>query len=225
MKLSTLLLCLVLLFIRMYSFSWPIGTGDPWYDHPQRITSTFGEYRSTHFHTGVDMIRDDGQASNLPVYGVEGDDFVRRIVRNQGYNNNFIVTDWHIFAHINPRSDLQVGQQAESTTQIATIYDTTVAHLHFTSTIQAYTSGTTILGNGHENNPLDTTAIVFFDSLYPDHSTPKIYSIEFFYNGPTGSPCLYDRLPPNRGLDIVIRAEERTAYPNVNNCSVSAHIR
>lgn len=219
MKYSTLLLYLVLLFTRMYSFCWPIGTGEPWYDHPQRITSTFGEYRpgtNPHFHTGVDMIRNDGQASNLPVYGVEGDDIVLRIVRNQGYYN-FVVTSWHIFAHIDPLPNLQVGQQAGPTTQIATIYDITGAHLHFTSTIQGYTSGTNILGNGHENNPLDTTTVVFFDSLYPDHSKPKIYSVEFFLNGPSGSAISHNRLPSRRGLDIVVKAEERTAYPDGNN--------
>jgi len=163
------------------------------------------------------MVRNDGEASGLTVYGVE-DEVVVAIDRTSG-DDRFVATTWHIFGHINPRSDLYVGQTVTSTTDLGTILNMgTRSHLHFTSTTSSYTSGVTILGNGYENNPIDPSFSSYwrFDNLYSDYTAPVKNSVEFWTDG-LGTRCEPHNLRTDRNYDIVVKAQEGTAYPDANN--------
>lgn len=200
----------------LFSYYWPIGFGSPPHSHPKKITATFGEPRGgpppTRFHTGVDMVRNDGQGANLNVYGVEP---FTEYVKRKG--TDYIITNYHIFYHINPRANIAVDSPVTNTTLIGTTRSQE-AHLHFTSATYQYHSSSNPLGDGYENNPIDSSFSTDwrFDSLYRDTTKPRIDSVQFWSDGLGTQYEDLNNLPRNTRLDIVVKGEEFTAYPDVN---------
>jgi len=187
--------------LEIHAFQWPMGDGSD----PQRIISTYGEFRvssggypTNHFHDGVDI---QTLTSDTTIWGVR---WQAELVWKK--TTNGVRTDYHDFAHI---EDINPYIKEDSTVYMWTIiadrYQASWNHLHFC--VREYREHATTAGN--PLNP-DFNADWRLEPLYDDTDDPEIDNI-FVTRDENYSDVLNPlELPANTAFDIIVKAKENT---------------
>ncbi len=141
-----------------WSYSWPVSP----FNTQHSINATLGEYRSGHFHAGVDI----GDGVRTIVYPVING----TIPTGGGIGREYVKVGNFDYVHIIPNPDLELGQFVTTDTVLGEIapesYTGYPPHLHFEEDDGAY-------------NPLRT------DGLTPYSDTDRTYvsTLDFYRQG------------------------------------------
>jgi len=216
-KFLKVLFAIVILFFtsfNMYGFKWPFGRAIDYVDEgPQKITSTYGEFREgggtagsyfehEHFHDGVDIVPLSGVPSTI--YSVSNTTVWQT---NEEYH--YILTIWQDYRHVETPFAVDVDDLVNTNTVLSEWgYQASWAHLHLSNRLYSETTPY------YANNPLNPDFIYpnRFEELCEDDDDPAVLDIFITLDGE------YEELDPNNipentEVDIIVKAEENTTYP------------
>jgi len=218
-KFLKVLFTIIILFFtsfNIYSFKWPFGRAIDYVDEgPQKITSTYGEYREgggtvgsyfeyEHFHDGVDIVPLSGVPSTI--YSVSNTTVWKT---NEEYH--YILTTWQDYRHVETPFAVDVNDLVNTDTVLSEWgYQLSWAHLHFSNRLYSDTTPY------YSNNPLDPDFIYpnRFEELCEDYNDPSIIDIFITLDGDDEYKELNpNNIPENTDVDIIVKAEENTTYP------------
>ncbi|MCK4251220.1 hypothetical protein KAX97_07215 [candidate division WOR-3 bacterium] len=183
-----------------YALYWPIVYGS--YEE-QKITSNFGEYRSTgthHFHDGVDLEPYAGTVLGTWVWGVENE-YIWQISES----GHYLKTWWHDYHHINPENGLSPNDPVDPTCQLGEIdYSGDPPHLHWNARTLACTPPSTA------THPIHPYQNIWYrlDPLMWDFYNPIIHDVIFTDDGDYQTTHAPNQLPANTNIDIVVKATD-----------------
>ncbi|MEM4314606.1 MAG: hypothetical protein QXM39_04940, partial [Thermoplasmata archaeon] len=178
----------MIISISLYTYDWPLHP----FNQQHSITGTFGEFRVTHFHEGVDI---DGDL-NQSVYSIVSDIVLARGAQSVTIGN-------YRYIHIQPEVEVGDSVIAFQTVIGRIIEYQNTTHLHFEDGIN----------DADKLNPLRPGAL----TPYEDTGFPSVWASPDFMLYRQGTN---NQLPLNQPIwglvDILVRARDRQSLGSEN---------